>query len=512
MLRLNGQDCSRRAGSGDHAGTPLQKKRRKLLLMRFMSPPLSRFLTRIGFALALTSGCMLLLTSHSFSLAAHGHSPGSAATVQLSTDPYKNKAAEHQTEVEPDIFAFGSTIVATFQVGRFNRGGSDNIGWATSSDNGATWKNGFLPGITRVVNPKNPYDNVTDPAVAYDEKHNVWLISSLAIVKNGNKLHFLAVIVNRSTDGGHTWGNPVVVNSSQGNLDKDWIVCNNSPTSPYYGNCYDQWDTTPNSLIQLSTSNDGGLSWGQPLSTQDNASGVGGQPLVQPDGTVIVPIDNVDANAVLSFISTDGGASWSSTITVASITAHTVAGNLRDAPLISAAIDSSGMVYVVWQDCRFEESCSANDFVMTTSSDGINWSPVQLIPADPLGAGIDHFLPGLGIDPLTSGSTAHLVLAYYYYPQANCNFSTCQLEIGYTSSMDGGATWAPTSNIAGPMSLSWLANTNQGWMVGDYIATSFAGGAAFPIFEVANAPGKKRCGTGKAKCQEATFTVVSGLS
>ncbi len=480
--------------------------------MRSISPHLSHFSMYIGLALALIIGCTLLLFSHSYSLAAHGHTPGSVATTQLSVDPYKNKAAEHQTEVEPDIFAFGSTMVAAFQVGRFNRGGSDNIGWATSSDNGITWQNGFLPGITRVVNPKNPYDNVTDPAVAYDAKYNVWLISSLAITINKNKMHFLAVIVNRSTDGGHTWGNPVVVDTTQGNLDKDWIVCDNSSASPYYGNCYDQWDASPNSLIQLSMSSDSGQTWGQPLSTGDNASGVGGQPLVQPDGTVIVPIDNTNANAVLSFISNDGGTSWSSTVTAASITAHSVAGNLRDAPLISAAIDGSGMVYVIWQDCRFEKACEANDFVMTTSSDGIKWSTVQLIPADPIGAGVDHFLPGLGIDPLTSGSTAHLVLAYYYYPQAACNFATCQLQMGYTSSIDGGTTWTPTTNIAGPMSLSWLAKTDQGWMVGDYIATSFAGDVAFPIFEVASQPDKhKQCGSGNAKCHEGTFTIASGL-
>ena len=476
--------------------------------MWLLSPRPARFQVYTWLALSLIATCMLILFPHTYSFAAH--SPIRNVTItRLSVDPYKNKAAEHQTEVEPDIFAFGSTIVATVQVGRFTHGGSDNIGWATSSDKGATWQSGFLPGITRIVNRKNPYDNVTDPAVAYDAKHNVWLISSLAITIRKNQAHYLAVIVSRSTDGGYTWSNPVVVKSAKGNFDKDWIVCDNSPGSPFYGNCYAQWDNSPSSLIQLSTSNDGGLTWGHPLSTGDAATGVGGQPLVQPNGTVIVPIDNTDATAVLAFVSTDGGASWSNTGTVATIMAHPVAGNLRDAPLISAAIDGSGKIYVVWQDCRFEQNCAANDFVMSTSSDGIHWSPIQLIPADQVGAGVDHFLPGLAIDPLTSGSTAHLVLAYYYYPQATCNFATCQLEVGYTSSVDGGATWTPTTNIAGPMSLSWLAQTNQGWMVGDYIAATFSGSAAFPVFEVATPPGKgKQCGDKNATCHEATFTVA----
>jgi hypothetical protein len=41
--------------------------------------------------------------------------------------------------VEPDTFAFGSTVVGAFQVGRFYDGGSSNIGWATSANGGSTW-------------------------------------------------------------------------------------------------------------------------------------------------------------------------------------------------------------------------------------------------------------------------------------------------------------------------------------------------------------------------------------
>ena len=43
--------------------------------------------------------------------------------------------------------------------------------------------------------------------------------------------------------------------------------------------------------------------------------------------------------------------------------------------------------------------------------------------------------------------------------------------------------------MTGPMTLSWLANTSQGRMVGDYISTSVPnGGRAWPTFAVATAP------------------------
>ncbi len=64
--------------------------------------------------------------------------------LQLSSDPYTNITSQHQTELEPDTYAFGSTIVAAFQAGRFIDGGSSNIGWATSTDNGATMKQYIL--------------------------------------------------------------------------------------------------------------------------------------------------------------------------------------------------------------------------------------------------------------------------------------------------------------------------------------------------------------------------------
>ena len=143
--------------------------------------------------------------------------------------------------------------------------------------------------------------------------------------------------------------------------------------------------------------------------------------------------------------------------------------------------------------------------MLSTSADGTTWSAVQRIPLDSVGSGVDHFIPGLAVDHLTSGSTAHLVLAFYYYPNVDCTSSTCQLDVGSSSSTDGGNTWSSTKHLAGPMTLSWLASTSQGPMVGDYTSTSFSGGKAYPVFAIATAP---RGGV----FNEAMFTVSGGLS
>ncbi len=109
------------------------------------------------------------------------------ALTMISSDPFTNGTSQHATQVEPDTFSFGNTIVSTFQSGRFTDGGSSDIGFATSTDGGATWTHGFLPGITPYVGSGGQggggnFDRVSDPSVAFDARHNVWLISSLPLL------------------------------------------------------------------------------------------------------------------------------------------------------------------------------------------------------------------------------------------------------------------------------------------------------------------------------------------
>src|ERR1700722_13827856 len=120
------------------------------------------------------------------------------ALTEISSDPFTVGPGQHATEVEPHVLANGTTLVSAFQTGRIAPGGATAIGWATSTDGGNTWAHGFLPGLT-TGNGGVPYNAASDPAVAYDAKHGVWMIASLPIVNSGTPT---AVVVSRSTDGG----------------------------------------------------------------------------------------------------------------------------------------------------------------------------------------------------------------------------------------------------------------------------------------------------------------------
>ncbi len=77
---------------------------------------------------------------------------------------------------------------------------------------------------------------------------------------------------------------------------------------------------------------------------------------------------------------------------------------------------------------------------MSTSTNGATWTAPARIPIDSLTSIVDHFIPGLAIEPATSARTAHRALTYYYYSAANCGASTCALYTGFISSPDGGNT------------------------------------------------------------------------
>jgi hypothetical protein len=447
--------------------------------------------------LGFSTGCSSASGTTSNNQRGSNFPPATTPLVQLSTDAFTNSSSQHATEVEPGSFAFGNTIVVSFQVGRIAGGGGADIGYAISNDAGATWQSGLLPGLT-TFQGGGTNSGVSDTVPIFDAAHGVWMISSLTIATSVST----QVVVSRSSDDGASWGNPVVIAQSA-DLDKDWITCDNTATSPHYGHCYMEWDDNGNSnLMHMSTSSDGGQTWSAGVAVS-GANGLGGQPLVQPSGKVIVPF-LANAPLIQSFSSTDGGATWGNVVQVAAVSDHTVAGGLRSDALPSAQEDATGNIYVIWQDCRFRASCASNDLVMSTSADGTTWTSPARIPIDATTSAAEYFIPGLGIDSGTAGGTAHLGLTYYYYPQANCAAATCALYAGFISSLDGGSTWSVATPLAGPMSLSWLPNTSSGRMVADYVGTSFAGGKAYGFFAAA----KANSGT---TFNEAIYTTASGL-
>jgi hypothetical protein len=389
-------------------------------------------------------------------------------TRRTSSDPFRTGDSQHATEVEPDSFAFGKTVVAVFQVGRIFDGGAHAIGFSVSRDSGRSWKRGFLRGL----GPR-----ATDPSVAYDRKHGVWLASSLVLHAGGGS----SLRINRSRDG-LRWGLPVTAVSAPADLgqDKEWIACDGWRQSPFFGRCYLSYSDIVGEQVVTQTSTDGGLTWSPPTTAPGfpgrasirGAFAPGVQPLALPSGRVLVPYYDEGRFSVLR--SDDGGASWTAQlgITPADYRSHR---GLRAAPLPTSAVSSDGRAYVAWADCSFRPGCPANDIVYTSTADGVAWRPVTRITT----GATDAELPGLDADPSRPG---RLALAYYV-------FHGSSLDVRFVASSSAGASWTrPQLLSSRRVPIGGIASTSQGSMVGDYISTSFAGGRAVPVFVLATAP------------------------
>ena len=440
-----------------------------------------------------------------------------SSLMQISRDPYTDPTAQHATEVEPVMVANGDTIVTAFQVGRFQGAGSDNIGWATSKDGGKTWTNGFLARTSTLVG--GSWHSVSLPTLAYDKKHGMYLIAMMPFGKQGSGR---GILVSRSSDG-LNWKGPVVAATSFG-TNGHWLACDNTAKSPFYGNCYDAyWDYSSGtaSLNNLVTSHDGGVTWSSPVSSPDQLAGLVTSMAIQPSGNLVILGRNggPDGTQEYAIPSVDGGVSLQATANITT--------NLFDFPFMradpspSSAVDSEGIIYVVFPDCRFRSncvdpfdvsacrfttdntSCPTNDLVLTKSMDGVSWSEPRRIPIDPVTSGTDHFITGLGVfnDPNDSdkegransdGAHTKLALTYYYLPNGRtCSETTCRVDAGFISSDDGGRSWNEAAKIAGPMLQTWLVPTYAGEMVADYISAVFVAGKPYSAFAIAHRPDPK---------------------
>ena len=415
-----------------------------------------------------------------------------APPKQLSSDPFSGDGAQHATQVEPDTYGFGSTVVTTFQSGRFFAdGGSSAIGWAASQNAGKTWtSSGFLPNLT--VATGGAPGRATDPAIAFDATHDVWLAAS-EVFNAGVPAEY---VVSRSSDGGVSFGNPV--HAADAPLDKGWIACDNWASSPFKGRCYLVYLDTVSQSIEMVRSLDGGVTWNSGTPAVISPGGAGAQPNILPNGIVVVtfagPLGMEYAR------STDGGATFGAPALIAVNRSHPPNG-MRSQPLPSAEVDGSGRIYFAWQDCRFRSDCnfngeansnSTNDIVYSVGTDNgttTTWGPPQRVPIDDTASGVDHFIPGLAVDSDSSGAGANIAIAYYFFPVGLCAAATCQLETGVISTKDAGTTWGRPKTISStPMPLTSIADTNLGRFVGDYISTSFVGTASIAVTAFSQAP------------------------
>ncbi len=390
---------------------------------------------------------------------------------RVSRDPYTTADSQHETEVEPDSFTFGSATVATFQVARRVDGAATNVGWAATGNDGATWRSGLLPGLTVAGDPAGENQRASDPVVAYDAAHGVWLISTLALSGNTTRL-----AINRSADG-FTWSGALAAAEEEVRegiaFDKNWVACDNTPTSPFWGRCYLVYThSSDRDMLAVTWSDDGGVTWSLPVDIGARPA-VGVFPAIRPTGElVVVYLWELGQFGIAASRSADGGATWSQPVRIADVDAACAIRGFRAFPLPSAEADATGRVWATWHSCS--PGAPGNTVLVALSADGVTWSAPRAVTR-----GRNAVLPAIGIDP----ATGRVAIAYMRASAAS------QIDVELVESVRGGSAWStPRRLSAQSMELTWMARTTSGRMLGDYISVHYSSGRPLVVWVLASEP------------------------
>ena len=315
--------------------------------------------------------------------------------------------------------------------------------------------------------PPGPAARASDPVIAYDAAHRVWLANSLSITPGATRL-----TIHRSADG-RTWSGPIDAALAQGPdlaYDKNWLACDNGAASPFRGRCYLAYTligSQGRDDLAVQRSDDGGRTWSAPVTMRTAVTGV--IPVVLPSGRLVLAFWS--GRAMVSVTSADGGVTLNPPVAIAAFQSRD-AKPFRAPPLIAADVDTGGRVVAVWQDCRFSADCASNDIVFSRSADGTAWSAPTRVTS-----GRNAVMPTIGVEP----GTGRLAIAYYAIRDDG-------VDAELVTSSDGARWSAPRRLNPRRMPFAWMPDTTLGRMLADYIGVTWARGRPLVIYVVASPP------------------------
>jgi hypothetical protein len=357
--------------------------------------------------------------------------------------------------------------------------GDLTCGYGVSHNGGRTWPVvGVIPGIQKQSGGQ--FDRGTDPSVVFDKDGNAYYTClAFDLVPPGTGSAG-TIFVSKSTDGGVTWGAPVVamaglhVNEFQ---DHQFITAN-----PANGHIYvtqTEFTAFGKPEILFTRSTDGGQTWAEPVrindfahnaTFQDSFTATGKDP-----GTIYLTF-GAFANAGLSnwnriYIakSSDGGLSFSQPQLLAEITP--LPDPLPNAPWRSdnnlwVAVDrDTNQIYVNYADY---DAGDADIRVMRVQDKGDHFEVQGITRVNDDGPGSDQFFPFTTVAP--GGRVDVCFQDRRYAPGNALIFTTCAF------SQDAGLSFANRQVTTEPFDAS---NNN---FIGDYNWQFSTDKLVMPIF------------------------------
>ena len=383
-------------------------------------------------------------------------------------------------------------LLAIVQEGRTTTGGAANCGYAVSHDGGLTWRRALIPKLAKTSG--GIYDVASDPVAAIDAD-GVAYLNTLGVRDPAPRIG--TALVSRSTDGGATFGDPIIVYEAPNNEffpDKNWIAVNSFPGTPTAGRVVVTFTlisnppgSSPVRPIVRSFSDDGGQTW-SPIGFLHDPSteSQGSQPAFLPDGKLAVSYWNFNKTPTTAddfieiVISPDGGATFDAPKFVTST------GNIYDHPRIRDAVvlpsmsaSRNGHLFLAWQATHG----GSPRIMFTKSTDqGNSWTTPIPISDNPAGQAV--IVPAIAASP--DGQT----VSVSFYDARNNPDSLTKLDMYLAQSFDGGATWQPNirlTPVSTDASLAPMSGSNPNfpnYMLGDYMGIAESTNANVPAVPI----------------------------
>jgi hypothetical protein len=375
-----------------------------------------------------------------------------------------DRAAQPETQAEPFLAVDPGNerrLLAGYQDARFQDGGARALGFALSTTAGRKWGSGLIPNLTVLTG--GPWERASDPWVAFGPGHVAYYVS-LAFDESSPDN---AVVVSTSRDGGASWGDPVTVHSPTGRDfdDKEAIVVDTRAGSPFFGRVYVAWDMAPDTgnvqPVLFSWSDDEGASF-SPAVTVTQGTSLGVVPLVGPGGVVHLVWTNFASATraeLLTSRSEDGGASWSAPVRIADVFAAGVPGMRTGDGLGAAAVDPKTGSLYVVWQDA-RDTGSVDQVLFSRSTDGgESWSEPRRISDGPGDAAA--FTPAIAVDGKGR-------VAVSYYSLRNDPSRSLGVDLYCTLSSDRGQSFGASRRLSGRTWDATFAAFSRGKFLGDY--------------------------------------------
>jgi len=367
----------------------------------------------------------------------------------------------------------------------FNPLDIDNlVGGANDYRNGdatAGWYTSFDGGMTwtdGVFPLPGNFDASGDPGAAFGPNNRVHF--SMLIFQRDNDIPPSAVYVSTSTDGGQTWGPLVNVSTAASDEfdDKELIACDITG-GIYNGNVYVSWTKFKNfdSSIYFSRSTDSGASFSTPARISDTQVNQGSMPAVGPGGEVYVVWKDYIFDRILIDRSFNGGATFGSDRVVANtvpVDFPLPGFGFRGNSFPYIAVDRSGGPYHgrLYSVWCDERNNDADIYMAFSDDQGASWSSPSRVNDDAVSNGQHQFFPFVTV---TEGGAVDVM----YYDTGYGSYSL--LDVTLIRSNDGGLTFDPSIRVT-DVSFDPDDDGFGGAFIGDYNGMASTDNASYPLW------------------------------